>query len=342
MTELSIIVPVYNAEAFLAGCIESVLAQTFADYELLLIDDGSTDGSGEICDLYAERDGRVRVSHVPNGGPASARNTGLDVAVGRYIQFLDADDELEPECCAVLRDMALESDADVVLSGAGIFDENERLIRPLIMPADGLHPTADVLRTLEPATAGTLLNYVWNKWYRAPGIQQHGIRYERDIRLGEDFLFNCAYLRTCDSVAVTTRPLYRYYKRASDSLTRRFRADEVARRRRLDAALAGLFRRFALATECKAVLDRIIGAAALDSVSSVGLRDCRLSHTGKVRFVGEFLDSEYRELIGRYRHAPGVSMVRRLECALAERHATWSLTSLLVLVSRVKRVMMGR
>jgi glycosyltransferase involved in cell wall biosynthesis len=339
MTELSIIVPVYNAEAFLAGCIESVLAQTFADYELLLIDDGSTDGSGEICDRYATRDVRVRVLHLPNGGPASARNEGLDVAVGRYIQFIDADDELEPECCAVFRDMARESDADVVLGGAGIFDGEGSLIRPLVMPPAGIHRTADVLRALEPATSGVLLNYVWNKWYRASGIQKRGIRYERDIRLGEDFLFNCAYLQTCDSVAVTAQPLYRYYKRVGDSLTRRFRADEMTRRRRLDGALAGLFRRFALATECKVVLDRIFGAAALDSVSSVGLRDCRLSHAGKVRFVGEFLDSEYRELIGRYRHAPGVSMVRRLECALAERHATWSLTSLLVLVARAKRVM---
>ncbi|HSQ22219.1 MAG TPA: glycosyltransferase, partial [Coriobacteriia bacterium] len=122
MTELSIIVPVYNAEAFLTSCIESVLAQTFADYELLLVDDGSTDGSGEICDWYAGRDVRVKVFHVPNGGPASARNKGLDMAVGRYIQFLDADDELESECCAVFRETARASDADAVLAGAGIFN----------------------------------------------------------------------------------------------------------------------------------------------------------------------------------------------------------------------------
>ena len=227
-----------------------------------------------------------------------------------------------------------------------VLEHGDRLLRDVLAealesvePADGIHRTADLLRALEPARSGTLFNYVWNKWYRASAIQKHRIRYEHDVWLGEDFLFNCAYLRTCDSVAVTTQPLYRYYKRAGDSLTSRFRADEMARRRRLDGALAELFGRFALVTECKAVVDLIVGAAALDSVSSVGLRDCRLSHAGKVRFVGEFLDSEYRELIGLYRHAPGVSMVRRLECALAERHATWSLTSLLVLVARAKRAM---
>lgn len=338
MTELSIIVPVYNAEEYLAGCIESVLAQTFSDYELLLIDDGSTDGSGEICDRYAERDGRVKALHVSNGGPASARNHGLEAASGRHVQFLDADDALEPECCAVFHETARASDADVVLGGAGIFGVHDELVRPLVMPAEGIHRTADLLRNLEPAISGTLLNCVWNKWYRASAIREHGIRYEHDIWLGEDFLFNCAYLSISDTVAVTTQPLYRYYKRVGDSLTRRFRDDEIVRRRRLDRALVELFEHFGLAIERREVLDLIIGAAGLDSVSTVGLRDCTLPHAGKVRFVGGFLDSEYRVLIGRYRHAPGVSTVRRLECALAERHATRSLTALLVLVGRAKRL----
>lgn len=97
MPKISIIVPVYNTEKYLHHCIDSILAQTFTDIELLLIDDGSTDKSGKICDEYAEKDSRVRVYHKENGGVSSARNLGLDKAVGEYIGWVDSDDCIEQE-----------------------------------------------------------------------------------------------------------------------------------------------------------------------------------------------------------------------------------------------------
>ena len=95
-TKVSIIVPLFNAEKFAKRCIESVLMQTFKNYELILIDDGSKDKTGEICDKYAEKDTRIKVIHKNNGGVSSARNTGLDMAKGEWITFLDADDWIEP------------------------------------------------------------------------------------------------------------------------------------------------------------------------------------------------------------------------------------------------------
>ena len=91
---VSVIIPVYNAEKYLHRCIDSILAQTYTDFELLLINDGSNDGSGMICDAYAAKDSRVRVFHKENGGVSSARNIGIDNAAGVYISFVDADDEL--------------------------------------------------------------------------------------------------------------------------------------------------------------------------------------------------------------------------------------------------------
>ena len=91
---LSIIVPVYNVEKYLARCIDSILAQTFTDFELILVDDGSTDNSGEICDEYAGKDPRIIVIHKENGGVSSARNHGLDIARGEYITFVDSDDQI--------------------------------------------------------------------------------------------------------------------------------------------------------------------------------------------------------------------------------------------------------
>ena len=92
MAEVSMIVPVYQVEKYIAQCIESVLNQTFKDFELILIDDGSKDQSGSICDLYAAKDDRILVIHTENRGAAAARNVGLDHASGRYITFLDGDD----------------------------------------------------------------------------------------------------------------------------------------------------------------------------------------------------------------------------------------------------------
>ena len=102
MTAISIIVPVYNAEKTLPRCIDSILAQTFTDYELILVDDGSSDGSLSVCSAYAARDSRIRVLHQENAGVSAARNAGLDAAAGKYIMFCDSDDEVEPEWCALL------------------------------------------------------------------------------------------------------------------------------------------------------------------------------------------------------------------------------------------------
>lgn len=111
--EVSIIVPVYNAERFLKECVESVLAQSFTDWELLLVDDGSTDISGEICRHYSELDKRIKVITKPNGGLSSARNAGLDKAAGDYVFFLDSDDELYPHSISCLYDIAENYNVDL-------------------------------------------------------------------------------------------------------------------------------------------------------------------------------------------------------------------------------------
>ena len=115
MPAISIICPVYKAEKYIHKCIDSVLAQTFTDFELLLIDDGSPDSSGQICDEYAERDSRVRVFHKENGGVASARQVGLDNACGEYTIHVDPDDWVEPNMLEELYAKAKETDADMVI-----------------------------------------------------------------------------------------------------------------------------------------------------------------------------------------------------------------------------------
>ena len=113
---VSVIVPVYNAQKSLARCIDSILNQTFKDFELILLDDGSTDTSGEICDRYAEIDERVRVIHKENSGVSDTRNRGLDIAEGKYLQFLDSDDWITPEATGLFVRTVEENQCDMVIA----------------------------------------------------------------------------------------------------------------------------------------------------------------------------------------------------------------------------------
>ena len=118
---VSVVIPVYNVEAYLRECVDSVLAQTMQDFEIILVDDGSTDNSGRMCDAYALQDFRVRVIHQENGGLSVARNTGLDAADGTYVYFLDSDDYIEPYSMEDLLNLAEKEQADVVFFDASVF-----------------------------------------------------------------------------------------------------------------------------------------------------------------------------------------------------------------------------
>jgi len=119
--KVSVVIPVYNVEAYLCECVDSVLNQTMQDFEILLVDDGAMDSSGEICDRYGLQDDRIRVIHRPNGGLSEARNTGLDAAVGEYVYFLDSDDYIRADTLELLVNTAVREGADVVFFDAHVF-----------------------------------------------------------------------------------------------------------------------------------------------------------------------------------------------------------------------------
>ena len=114
---ISVIVPVYNVEKYLRQCLESIINQTYKNLEIILVDDGSTDNSGNICEEYAPKDNRIKVIHKTNSGLSSARNAGLDICTGEYIGFVDSDDWLEPDMYEILHDKMIEDQADIVNCG---------------------------------------------------------------------------------------------------------------------------------------------------------------------------------------------------------------------------------
>ena len=173
MPKVSVIIPVYNVKDYLEKCVDSILCQTEPDFELLLIDDGSTDGGGELCDALAERDPRVRVIHQENGGPGSARNTGIREAAGKWLLQVDGDDWIDPGLLETTLEAGERENADLVMFGMRFVDEGGRVLATLTenVPKNvglTLREHKNLLLTA-PATA--------NKLYRRDLFQRAGVEY---------------------------------------------------------------------------------------------------------------------------------------------------------------------
>ncbi|MDE5714476.1 MAG: glycosyltransferase, partial [Muribaculaceae bacterium] len=200
--KISIIVPVYNTEKYLNRCVDSILAQTFTDFELLLIDDGSRDRSGVICDEYVANDPRVRVFHKPNGGVSSARNVGLDNARGEWVMFVDADDEIRNLDNLIVDD----PDLDIVLFTLIKTYCDGRISGDNLIPFSGVENTRE--NYLTSYLHFHVFNSVCSKLIRRNII--NNIRLEPEIKFGEDALFFLKVLKLANRIGVCEKVKYIY------------------------------------------------------------------------------------------------------------------------------------
>ena len=215
----SVIVPVYNAAATLEKCAESILAQLPQSAELILVDDGSADASPALCDALAAKDGRVKALHRQNGGASAARNTGLDAARGRYLQFVDADDWLKPGLYPAAQ-AAMEAGADVFFFG----------VENVGAPPDPPLPAADYtsLAALKDdfehylVTTGQFASPC-NKVYRAAAVGEN--RFDPNLQINEDLLFNLQVLAGCGPVRFCPASYYCCDRRRADTLSGKLRTD---------------------------------------------------------------------------------------------------------------------
>lgn len=213
MPFVSIIIPVYNVEPYLRRCLDSVLSQSFEDFELLLIDDGSNDASGTICDEYAARDERIRVFHKPNGGVSSARNVGLKEAKGEWIYFVDADDEVLPDGIMSMMNATNESDS-VLASFESCNRKGERLYQTTI-GTDVIMSKEDSIRALygESKTLMGMWGWLWVRLFRNDIIKKYNLRFDTSISYNEDGLFIAEYIcRINTPIYYVDSLVYRYYE----------------------------------------------------------------------------------------------------------------------------------
>lgn len=200
MPKVSIIVPVYKAEKYLNRCIDSIIAQTFIDWELLLIDDGSPDRSGKICDEYAQKDKRIQVIHKPNGGVSSARNNALELVKSDWLTFVDADDCLYSNALYRMICVAEKDQVDFIqCSFNRVFEEGQH---------DG--GSSGIIPANEYVFSGYMGTHVWGAFFKTSIVRNNNLRFDTNVRLGEDQIFVLDYLLQTQKVCYIGDKLYFY------------------------------------------------------------------------------------------------------------------------------------
>ncbi len=213
MSKISVVIPCYNVEPYLERCVSSVIGQTYPELEIILVDDGSTDATGELCDKLSKTDARIKVIHKENGGLSDARNAGIDVAEGEFYSFVDGDDYLEPDAYEMMtKEM---KSGDVSLVSAGIVVENINGYKHINMSNESLILNREeaFLNLLGPTR--TIGQSSCNKLFRNHLFQ--GLRYKRGI-INEDMEILPKILDRCNHVVLLNKPVYHYIRR-SGSIT---------------------------------------------------------------------------------------------------------------------------
>ncbi len=339
MPDISVIVPVYRAEDFLRQCTNSILAQGGVDFELLLIDDGSPDGSGALCDAIAEKDARVRVFHQENGGVSAARNKGIEQAQGRYLFFVDADDSIAPQ--ALKRLYQTMQDQGVSSVGCAHFNVEPSGIMYLQRPAlpVGIYDKAAIRESLVCPLLGDrlgktedLLNgFVWRFLFDGEIIRREGLRFEGAYL--EDELFLLEYFCLADSLAIIDDPLYHYLQNPQ-SVTRNYLPDYMQTFARFMERKEAVVARYDLASARPLWRENSNWSGLLIAVSNVYAPGNPASFGEKKQQVKALLTRREMQQALRAIHPKGLSRNKQMVADLLRRRMLTALTMLYAVKNR--------
>lgn len=221
MVKVSVLIPLYNVSAYLHQSLEPLLSQPFQDIEIILVDDGSTDGSAAICDEYAEKDSRIRVFHEPHGGVAHSRQVGLNHAKGDYILYVDADDRVDAAMISDMYDEATRKHADMVICDyRELTHEGEVYRKQEPRALDGVTILNDIL-------TGKLYGALWNKMMRREWLLETKATFPQQLSMREDLIFLSQCLPYAEKIAYIPKAYYGYERRNASALTSNY-LDESA------------------------------------------------------------------------------------------------------------------
>lgn len=216
---VSVIVPIYNAAIDLVPCLESIKNQRYRNLQILLVNDGSSDSSLEICRMYARLDPRIVIIDKENSGVSGTRNAAIERAQGKYLQFVDADDYLDINATRLMVEAIEESQSDLLIAHYCSVSRSKRVQVFGFLPPDTQMDKAQFARHLIEEPASFYYGVMWNKLYRRDIIMDHGIRCSEEFAWSEDMLFNLEYIRYAERFCSLRTPVYYYTRQRRGSLS---------------------------------------------------------------------------------------------------------------------------
>ncbi len=278
--EISVIIPAYNVEKWIGRAVRSLLGQTFGSFEVILVDDGSTDKTLEVCHELAASDERVRVLHQENAGAAAARNAAMDVAVGTYLYFMDGDDWAEPEMLGDMHALAQAHNLDLVVCGFFIdtyYDEGA-FLREERTCTDYVFDSRDHFRASAFALFDAQLLYApWNKLYRRAYLEEQSIRFPETF--WDDLPFNLEVVRDIERVGLIGKNYYHFLRARGEAENTRYRPDMYEKREEEDRWLCDLFDSWGLgkSPEVREFLARRYAERLLGCIENLTCQGCELT-----------------------------------------------------------------
>lgn len=334
--KISVIMPVYNVENYIRKCIDSLLAQTLKEWELIAVDDGTPDRSGEICDEYAKKDSRITVIHKENGGAPSARNAAIPKARGEYLYFMDSDDWAEPVMLEEMYNKAKQTDAQLVVAGFYIstyYSDTEFYIQEQSLPSRDFATQREFREYAYKMFDKNLLYTPWNKLFSAKYINDNNIRFKDTF--WDDFPFNLDVVRDVERVSLMGNCYYHFMRARADSETAKYRADMYEKREKEHGWLISLYEYWGINDEnsremlSRRYIERVIGC-----IENVTNSACTLSQKEKNKQIKVMISSENTRTALKYAK-PNSSVMKLMLIPVKMKNVT--LTKLEgVVISKVK------
>lgn len=292
--KITVIMPVYNVEQYIRSCIDSLIAQTFQDWELIAVDDGTPDKSGEICDEYAKTDSRISVIHKENGGAPSARNTAIPKAKGEYLYFMDSDDWAEPTMLEDMYKKAKETDAQLVVAGYYIdtyYSDTEYYTQEQSLPSKDFKSQKEFREYAYKMFDKNLLYTPWNKLFSTKYIMDNNIRFRNTF--WDDFPFNLDVVKDVERVALMEQKYYHFMRARADSETAKYRSDMYEKREEEHGWMLSLYEHWGINDlQSREMLYRRYIERVIGCIENVTNSACTLSSKEKNEQISKMINSE--------------------------------------------------
>jgi glycosyltransferase involved in cell wall biosynthesis len=241
---ISVIVPVYNAEEYLPACLDSILKQDLREIEIIVIDDGSTDGSGKIADRYAKGDSRIQVIHQENAHLSASRNAGMQLATGEYIAFIDSDDWIETDMFSSMYKVAKREESDVVICSVTVeYTKDNRIYFEKVNQEYTERDQKNFYSLFVELSKLHLFNYAWNKIYRAQILRDQKLNFEVEAPF-EDIAFNLQVLQSIGTISVLPNTYYHYMRRDVATIISSYRPKFLEAHKRKEEIFQSFFKQF--------------------------------------------------------------------------------------------------